>query len=37
VLQNAVTNHAAVTSVNIMVFDYYIAGSAGARRPCRAQ
>ncbi len=26
VLQNAVTNHAAVTSVNIMVFDYYIAG-----------
>jgi hypothetical protein len=24
VLQNAVTNHAAVTSVNIMVFDYYI-------------
>jgi hypothetical protein len=26
VLQNAVTNGAAVTSVNIMVFDYYIAG-----------
>jgi hypothetical protein len=26
VLQNAVADHAAVTSVNIMVFDYYIAG-----------
>jgi hypothetical protein len=26
VLQNAVTNGASVTSVNIMVFDYYIAG-----------
>jgi hypothetical protein len=26
VLQNAVTDHATVTSVNIMVFDYYIAG-----------
>ena len=26
VLQNAVTNGATVTSVNIMVFDYYIAG-----------
>ena len=26
VLQNAVTNGAMVTSVNIMVFDYYIAG-----------
>ena len=26
VLQSAVANHAAVTSVNIMVFDYYIAG-----------
>ena len=26
VLQNAVTDHATVTSVNIMVFDYYVAG-----------
>src|SRR5260370_8367835 len=28
VLQNAVTNHAAAASVDIMGFDYYIAGEA---------